>query len=68
MPQDKTETLYNLVVKNRPGELVKLTKLLTDANVTVSGLRVADLGDKASIQFSAPKGCALPPGFRKASI
>jgi UTP:GlnB (protein PII) uridylyltransferase len=42
---------FNLVVRNRPGELAKLTKLLTDAGMTVSGLRVANFGEKAEIRF-----------------
>ncbi len=45
---------YNIVVKNRPGELAKVTKLLSDAGMKVSSLRIANLGDKASIQFAMP--------------
>lgn len=48
---------YSIVVKNRPGELAKLTKLLSDAGMNVSGLRIANLGDKASIQFTMPRKC-----------
>ena len=43
---------YNIVVKNRPGELAKVTKLLSDAGMNVNSLRIANLGDKASIQFA----------------
>jgi len=53
----RTETArYNIVVKNRPGELAKLTKLLSDAGVNVSGLMIANLGDRSSIRFAAPLG------------
>ena len=53
-------TLYNIVVKNKPGELAKLTKLLSDVGAEVSSLMVASIGDKASIQFSTPQEDALP--------
>lgn len=46
---------YNIVVRNRPGELAKLTKLLSDAGINVTGLRIANLGDKASIEFRTPR-------------
>jgi len=68
MPEERTATRYNLVVKNSPGQLVKLTKVLTDAGVNVTALRVANLGDKASIQFSTPRECVLPKGLRRARI
>lgn len=59
---------YNIVVKNRPGELAKLTKLLSDAGMNVSGLRIANLGDKASIQFVMPRRCGRRHPLRKASL
>jgi hypothetical protein len=43
---------YSLVVRNRPGELAKLTKLLTDAGMNVCDLRVANFGEKAAISFA----------------
>ena len=52
----KTSTArYNIVVKNKPGELAKVTKLLSDAGMNVSSLRIANLGHKASIQFAIPR-------------
>ena len=45
--QQPNTARYRIVVKNRPGELAKLTKLLSDAGMYVSGLRIANLGDKA---------------------
>ena len=59
---------YNITVENKPGELAKLTKFLSDAGMNVSALRVANLGSKASIQFSTADDCALPDGCRKARI
>lgn len=56
----KEPTRYNIVVKNRPGELAKLTKLLADVGVSVCSLMVASIGDKASIQFSTPQEDDLP--------
>lgn len=51
-----TETArYNIVVKNRPGELAKLTKLLSDAGMNVSSLMIANLGDRSSIRFATPR-------------
>ena len=63
--QRTTEARYNIVVKNRPGELAKLTKLLSDAGMNVSGLRIANLGDKSSIQFAAPKETGRKHGLRR---
>ena len=68
MPEDDTTVRYTMTVKNRPGEFVKLTKRLTDAGVNVSGLRVASLGDTASIQFSTSGGCVLPAPLRGCRI
>jgi hypothetical protein len=59
MLEGKT-TRYNLVVKNKPGELAKLTKLLSEKGVNLSSLIVANIGDMASIQFSTPQEDALP--------
>jgi hypothetical protein len=59
---------YSMTVRNRPGELLKLTKTLTDAGVNLSGLRVANLGDRASIQFSTARECVLPSSLRKARL
>ena len=50
MRSQKT-TRYDLVVKNRPGELAKLTKFLSDEGVNLCSLRVANAGDKASISL-----------------
>lgn len=43
---------YNIVVKNKPGELAKLTRLLSDAGMNVCSLMIANLGDRASIRFA----------------
>ena len=61
-------TRYNIVVKNKPGELAKLTKLLSDVGVNVCSLMVANIGDKASIQFSTPQEDDLPEELWKSSI
>lgn len=44
---------YSIVVKNKPGELAKLTKLLSEAGMNVRSLMIANLGDRASIRFAA---------------
>lgn len=59
---------YSIVVKNRPGELAKLTKLLSDAGMYVSGLRIANLGDKASIQFAMPRKGGRRQPLRRAGM
>ena len=59
---------YSIVVKNRPGELAKLTKLLADAGMNVSGLRTANLGDKTSIQFAMPRRCGRRQQLRRAGM
>jgi hypothetical protein len=56
--QQANTARYSIVVKNKPGELAKLTKLLSDAGMNVSGLMIANMGDKASIQFMMPRACA----------
>lgn len=66
VPQKPTR--YNIVVKNKPGELAKLTKLLSDIGVNVCSLMVANIGDKASIQFSTPQEGDLPDGLKARSI
>ena len=65
MLQVNKATRYSLTMKNRPGELMKLTKFLSDAGVNVSTLRIANFGSHASIEFSTTKECALPMKFRK---
>jgi hypothetical protein len=64
MLADRTTISYRLLVKNKAGELAKVTKCLSDAGVNVSGLLVANLGDEAAIQFSIPKDSVLPPALR----
>ena len=68
MIRAKTAANYNLVMKNRPGELAKLTKFLSDAGVNVSTLRIARLGGTTSVQFSTATECALPAKFRKSLV
>jgi hypothetical protein len=61
-------TRYNLVVKNKPGELAKLTKLLSARGVRLHSLAVANLGDTASIQFSTPEESDLPERLWKSGL
>lgn len=61
-------TRYNIVVKNQPGELAKLTKLLSDVGVSVCSLAVASIGDQASIQFSTPREDDLPERLWKSGL
>lgn len=63
--QREQASRYSIVVKNRPGELAKLTKLLSDAGMNVSGLRIANLGDKSSIQFATPRENGRKHGMRR---
>ena len=53
---------YNILVKNRPGDVAKLTRFLLDEGADMSQLRVAAIGDKASVQFCLP---AAPPPERR---
>lgn len=66
--QQTNAARYSIVVKNRPGELAKLTKLLADAGMNVSGLRIANLGDKASIQFVMPRKCGRGQGLSRTGM
>ena len=61
-------TRFNILVKNKPGELAKLTKLLSDIGVNVCSLAVSSLGDKASIQFSTPEEDDLPSRLLRLGI
>lgn len=67
MPAQKS-ALYNIVVKNKPGELAKLTKLLSEVGVNLASLMVASIGDKASIQFSTPEEGDLPERLWKSGL
>lgn len=68
MIQETEPKRYSLVVRNRPGELVKLTRLLSDAGISVCAMRVANLGRKAAIQFTMPRGSAVPRGLNPAEV
>ena len=61
-------TRYSIVVKNKPGELAKLTKLLSEVGVSLTSLIVASIGDKASIQFSTPHEEDLPKRLCKSGL
>jgi hypothetical protein len=58
---EKKSTRYVLQMDNRPGELMKLMRVLALAGVDIRGIKVASLGDIASIEFSA----VTAPDFRK---
>lgn len=68
MDKDEAATQHHLVMKNKPGELLKLTRFLSDSGLRVSALRVASLGETASIRFSTPGPCVLPRSIRAARI
>ena len=55
---------FCLVMKNRPGSLARLTGLLTREAVSVDGMTIASVGDKAAVQFLAPAGCNLRRALR----
>jgi len=55
----ETPTHYSILTKNKPGTLARLTKLLDEEGLTVSGMMIASAKDKAAIQFLAPRDCAL---------
>ena len=43
---------YQVVVRNRPAELAKLTGLLVKQGVEFKDLTIATVGDKATVRFS----------------
>lgn len=45
-------TRYDVTVRNRPGELARVTELLAKAGVEVLHLAVASVGDVAEIRFT----------------
>lgn len=59
---------YSIVVRNRPGELAKLTKFLLERSVAVRELSVGNSGSSTAIWFSAPRGCDLSDGLRKSGF
>lgn len=65
---NKTAKQFSLVVRNRPGELAKLTKFLSDEMINVSALQVANLGTRASIQFETRTECNLRKQLRKTGL
>jgi hypothetical protein len=52
----KKSTRYVLEMDNRPGELMKLMRILAIEGVDINGMKVASVGDSASIEFSAVTG------------
>jgi hypothetical protein len=62
------QTRYSIIVKNKPGQLAEVTKVLSDAGVRVSGLQVDNLGSNASIRFCAPSRYDLTEEFRKSGL
>lgn len=65
MSKTKTAASYEVVVKNRPGELLKLTERLAKEGLTLGDLRVMNLGKKAAIHYSALKEAVPPPRLRR---
>ena len=59
--KERKSTRYVLRMDNRPGELMKLMRILADEGVDLRGIKVASVGDIASIEFSA----VTAPGFGK---
>lgn len=49
----QSKTRYSIVVKDRPGELARLTKILSDRGIRLSDLRVSNIGDRAAIEFAS---------------
>lgn len=68
MSESNSMRRYNIVVKNKPGELAKLTKFLADESIRVSALQVANCGDTASIQFSTPEDCDIRDGLSREGL
>lgn len=62
--RDSSVKCYSLTVRNRPGELAKVTKLLSEAGLQVSDLRVASCGDRAAIRFAVSATGPRPSGAR----
>lgn len=55
----KTPMHYSILTENKPGALSRLTRLLTEKGLTISGMMIASVGDKTAIQFLAPENSAL---------
>jgi len=58
---EKKSTRYVLQVENRPGELMKLMRIFALEGIDIRGIKVASVGDIASIEFSA----VTAPDFSK---
>jgi hypothetical protein len=55
----RTVTQFSVVVPNEPGELAKVTYLLSQEEVNIEGVLSVNVGDTASIQFVADGGSAV---------
>lgn len=64
----RKQARYHILIANRPGELAKLTKYLAEKGVSLSALRVAQVGDKASVEFAVPQEISLPERFKATLI
>ena len=59
---------YSIVVRNKPGELAKVTRLLSASGLSVSALKVASAGGKASIQFCAQQEAGMRERLRRTGL
>ncbi|MBI3547516.1 MAG: hypothetical protein HY078_00545 [Elusimicrobia bacterium] len=56
---------YDIIVKNKTGELTKLAKVLTIEGVDISEITISSVDGISSVQISAPIDSALPDKLRR---
>lgn len=61
-------TRYDILVKNKPGTLAGLTRLLTGEGISIKALHVVNVGNNASIQFLMPGNRSLGDKLRGAGL
>jgi hypothetical protein len=65
---DRKSTRYVLEMDNRPGELMKLMRILAIEGVDINGIKVASVGDVASIEFSAVTRRDFPELLKRSGL
>ncbi len=59
MLRQQTVTQYSVVVPNEPGELARVTHLLTEEGVNLEGVISVNVGDTSNVQFVAGRSDGL---------
>ena len=57
-----------LCLENRPGELARVTKILTEANINIEGISVVDSTDASMVQIIVSNSRNAKAALKKAAV